>query len=271
MRQQQQQAALIMQSMQLWGMIGPQGGQGQNPNGSWASGAVPPPLFGPMMPPVEPGAAASPGAQADSQADFLGKKGAKANVTDPRKKRRLDSLERFREKKKNLNSSNTIRYPGRRELAQLRPRSHGQFVSYKRGEEPHETRTNGQSMPVEDQEDVVGGGSSGKRRDGDAFARNCEGAKVNAEEEVDGAHRQPDGQIIQAAVGDIMAQSSLSFSSPMAHQRYCMLPIGLTGMDPCMFSPFPKGRDAACANNGNYGRNSSDSGSNCPDMQTQDK
>lgn len=281
-QQQQQQAALLMQSMQFWGLMGCPTGLGQNPNETWPSGAVPSPLFAPMMAPAslpDSSVMVSPGSKVDSQATLLDRK-EKANVTDPRKKRRQAALDKFREKRKNLNSSNRIRYPGRRELAQLRPRSHGQFVSYKREEEhePQETRTNGRSKPVEDAEEMADGGTSWAPGEGDVCIQSVDGEELNAEEEVNGAcagsKARQEGQDVQATGGNMAQNGALP---SLGQQPCCMLPIRMPGMNPRLFPPggmpYEKLQGASMPESatGNNGRNNSDSGSNCPDMQTQDK
>lgn len=281
-QQQQQQAALLMQSMQLWGLMGCPTGLGQNPNETWPSGVMHPPLFPPMMAPVsvpDSSVMVSVGRKVDSKATVLDRKD-KPSVTDPRKKRRQAALDKYREKRKNLNSSNTIRYPGRRELAQLRPRSHGQFVSYKREEEnePQETRTNGRSKPVEDAEEMADGGTSWAPGEGDVCIQSADGEEVNAEEEVNGAcagsNVRQVAHDVQATGGDV---SQNVVPPSLGQQPYCMLPIGIPGMNPRLFPPggmpFQKlqGGSLPEGTTGNNGRNSSDSGSNCPDMQVQDK
>lgn len=79
---------------------------------------------------------------------------------------------------------------------------------------------------------------------------------------------------LQATGGDV---SQNVVPPSLGQQPYCMLPIGIPGMNPRLFPPggmpFQKlqGGSLPEGTTGNNGRNSSDSGSNCPDMQVQDK
>lgn len=127
---------------------------------------------------------------------------------------------------------------------------------------------------------MVDGGTSCAPREGDLSIQSGDGGQMNVDEEVEGAcvagNRQPAGQNVQAG-GSVGRNLD---SSALCREPYYMLPIGIPGMDPRLFSPVPMQfsklamygiPEAGTIHHGNNGRNSSDSGSNCPDMQLQDK
>lgn len=255
MMRQQQQLAFLMQSLQLWGMINPSTNPQQNQGGLFPSPMFPPPDVAPPVSASEPSVAMSVGGKGDSPATLLECK-EKTGLADPRKEHRRVAVDKYREKRKNLNSSNTIRYPSRRELAQQRPRSRGQFVSYKRTEEEDdgvETRTNARSKVAEDVEE-------------DDVAAEDEGddAQSPRREEVPEAWQVSDAK--RKAPGPV----------PVPH-TYSMLQTGMTRIVPGLLhhgsDKYQKPSSSAVGGTvvNNNCRNNSDSGSNCPDMQNHDK